>query len=231
MLQGLSQKFRGGCMMLLRDDGQQVAFLGTAFLVDSKGYLLTAAHLVNNPENLRVAPTDAGDGFIPMTFDRVAAMPVRVSQLDAAHGTALLKLELEENIDIGVPDDFLGTAENVRPGASIMSLGYAFGHDQLHTILTVGGFVAAKILTPNGTNLILFDNMAQDGDVGGPLVHAADGHIVGLVSGRFEPAEVARGSTEWDRKPPRDTNISYAVAIDYGIALMEKEGLHEQVAG
>jgi serine protease Do len=229
MLQGLSQKFRGGCMMLLRDDGQQVSFLGTAFLVDPQGYLLTAAHLVNHPENLRVAHTDAGDGFIPMTFDRVAAMPVHIAQLDATHGTALLKIDQE--IDISVPDDFLGTAENVRPGASIMSLGYSFGHDQLHTVLTVGGVVAAKILTPNGTNLMLFDNMAQDGDIGGPLVHAADGHIVGLVSGRFEPGEVVRGSIDWDRTPPRDTNISYAVAIDYGIALIEKEGLHEPVAG
>lgn len=229
MLQGISHKFRGGCMMLVRDDGQQVSFLGTAFLVDPKGYLLTAAHLVHNPDNLRVVPTDAGDGFIPMTFDRVAAMPATVARVNPARGTALLRIE--QTIEISVPDDFLGTAENVRPGASIMSLGYSFGHDQLHTVLTIGGIVSGKVLTPNGTNLILFDNMAQDGDIGGPLVHATDGHIVGLVSGRFEPGEVVRGSTDWDRKPPRDTNVSYAVAIDYGIELMEQEGLHEPVAG
>ncbi len=218
-------------MMLLRDDGHQVAFLGTAFVVDHHGYLLTAAHLVNNPTNLCVAPTDAGDGFIPMTFERVAAIPARVAQLDAAHGAALLKLEQEQSINIQTPDDFLGTAENVRPGASVMSLGYAFGHDQLHTILTVGGIVSAKILTPNGTHLILFDNMIHDGDIGGPLVHAADGHIVGLVSGRFEPTEVVGGSANWDRSPVRDPHLSYAVTIDYGIALMEQEGLHEQIAG
>jgi serine protease Do len=69
--------------------------------------------------------------------------------------------------------------------------------------------------------------MVHDGDRGGPLVHVADGHIIGLVSGRFEPAEVVRGSMDWDRAPPHDTNMSYAVAIDYGLDLMRAEGLME----
>jgi serine protease Do len=225
MLQGVSKKFRGGCMMLVRDDGQQVTFLGTAFLVHGGGWLLTAAHLVHQPDGLRVVPTTPDDGFVPMTFDRVAAMPAQVVRTDVARGTALLKIE--QPLEIGMPDDFLGSAENARPGASIMSLGYAFGHDQLHTVITVGGVIAGKIRSTNGTNLLLFDNMAQDGDTGGPLVHVVDGHIVGVVIGRFEPAEVVRGSQDWDRSPARDTNISYAVAIDYGIALMRNEGLFD----
>lgn len=223
MLQGVSQKFRGGCLMLVRDDQQQVSFVGTAFLVHAQGYLLTAAHLVNRPEGLHVVPSTSSDDFTPMTFERVAAMPVSVVRSDIAHDVALLKIEQELGIE--VPDDFLGTADNVRPGASIMSVGYSFGHEQLHAVLSVGGYISAKIRSPNATRLILFDNMVQDGDTGGPLVHVADGHIVGLVSGRFEPAEVVRGSTDWDRKPARDTNISYAVAIDYGVDLMREEGL------
>jgi serine protease Do len=45
------------------------------------------------------------------------------------------------------------------------------------------------------------------------------------VSGRFEPSEVVRGSKDWDRRPARDTNISFAVGIDYGIALLREQGL------
>jgi serine protease Do len=223
MLQGVSKKFRGGCLMLVRDDQQQVTFIGTAFLVHSQGYLLTAAHLVTRPAGLHVVPTTASDDFVPMTFERVAAMPVSVVRTDLAHDVALLRIE--QDLGIEVPDDFLGTADSVRPGASIMSLGYSFGHEQLHTVMSVGGIVSAKIRSPNQTALILFDNMVQDGDTGGPLVHVADGHIVGLVSGRFEPAEVVRGSTDWDRSPARDTNISFAVAIDYAVDLLREEGL------
>jgi S1-C subfamily serine protease len=223
MLQGVSHKFRSGCMMLVRDQQEQVSFLGTAFLVHRDGYLLTAAHLATNPHGLRVVPTSVSDEFAPMRFDRVAAIPVSVTRVDAAHDVALLRIE--EPVTIDVPDDFLGATENVRSGASVMVLGYSFGHEQLHAILTASAVVSAKIRSPNDTRLILFDNMVHDGDRGGPLVHVADGHIVDIVSGRFEPIEVVRGSQEWDRVPPRDTNIAFAVAIEYGLDLMRDEGL------
>lgn len=67
--------------------------------------------------------------------------------------------------------------------------------------------------------------MVHDGDRGGPLVHVADGHIIGPVSGRFEPGEVVRGSAEWSHQAPYTTNISFAVAIEYGVELMKPQGL------
>jgi serine protease Do len=97
----------------------------------------------------------------------------------SADAMNLLMVWIEQDLGIEVPDDFLGGAESVRPGASIMSLGYSFGHERLHTVVGVGGVVSAKIRSTNQTALILFDNMVQDGDTGGPLVHVADGHIVG----------------------------------------------------
>jgi len=160
-----------------------------------------------------------------MTFDRVAAMPVSVRRSNTDGDVALLKIEQE--VAIALPDDFLGDTDNVRPGASVLSVGYSFGHEQLHAIMSLSGIVAGKIRSPNGTRLILFDKMVHDGDRGGPLVHVGDGHIVGIVSGRFEPVEVVRGSRDWDRTPPRDTSISFAVAIEYGLDLMAAEGLLE----
>ncbi|MCF8002913.1 MAG: serine protease [Chromatiaceae bacterium] len=225
MLQGISQKFRGGCLMLARDNGGALDFLGTAFVVHPQGYLLTAAHLVAETEGLRVVPTSSGGEFQPMSFDRVAAMAVSVARRDTAHDVALLKID--QGLEISVPDDFLGSGENVLPGASLMSLGYAFGHEQIHTTLTVGGFAAAKIRSANDTQLILFDSMVHNGDIGGPLIHVADGHVVGIISGRFEPAEVLSGSATWERRSTPGTNISFAVDIDYGTALMRSEGLLE----
>jgi serine protease Do len=225
MLQGISQKFRGGCLMLVRESEGSVVFLGSAFVVHTQGYLLTSAHLVTDTEGLLVVPTSSGGEFQPLTFDRVAAMAVAVARRDSAHDVALLKIEQE--IEIGVPDDFLGSGGNVLPGASVMSLGYSFGHDQIHTPLTVGGYASAKIRSYNDTRVILFDNMVQNGDIGGPLIHVHDGHVVGIISGRFEPADVVRGSGDWERRPARDTNISFAVDIDYGTALMQAEGLFE----
>lgn len=223
MLQAVSQKFRNGCMMLARQQGETIAFLGSAFIVHRDGYLLTAAHLIDDTAGLVVVPTVFTDEFAPITVDRVAAIPVSLAQRDTNNDVALLKLE--QPIGIDVPDDFLGSTEAVRTGASLMHLGYSFGHHQVHSLMAFNSVVSAKIRSLNNARLILFDSMMHFGDRGGPLIHVADSHIVGIVSGRFEAAEVARGSTEWARETAPETNVSYAVAIEYGIELMQAEGL------
>jgi serine protease Do len=223
VLQGVSHKFRSGVMMLMHREGETLSFLGSAFLVHEEGYLLTASHIVTAAEGLVVVPSYYGADFAPTTFDHVAAMPVSLVSRDADRDVALLSIDQE--LAIGVPDDFLGSSEGVRPGASVMSLGYSFGHQRLHAILGFNAVVAAKVRAHNGTALILFDTMVHDGDRGGPLVHVADGHIVGIVVGRFAPADVVQASGELARHAPKDTNVSYAVAIEYGLDLMDQAGL------
>src|SRR5690606_11247982 len=88
MLQSVTRKFASGCMMLARRRGDAVEFLGSAFLVDSRGYLLTAAHLVADVNGLVVVPTEPSEDFSPMTAHRVAAMPVSVSASDIDHDVA-----------------------------------------------------------------------------------------------------------------------------------------------
>ncbi len=221
-VQAINRKFRSGCLMLMRQQGEQLHFLGSAFLVHADGYLLTAAHLVANPEGLMVVPSSFTDDFVPMSFERVAAIGVQVMRTDNESDVALLRLN--GDISISVPDDFLGGTDKVYPGTEVVSLGYSFGHEQLHTVITYSGIVAGKIRSPNKTALILFDKMVYDGDRGGPLVHAADGHVVGIVNGRFEPSEIVRTGNDWER-PPTHTSLSYAVAIEYGLTLMAEAGL------
>jgi serine protease Do len=220
MLRSVTHKFRSGCMMLARRRGDAVEFVGSAFLVDRHGYLLTAAHLVAANEDLVVVPTDASDDFSPMTAHRVAAMPVSVAARDADRDVALLRIEHE--VEIGVPDDFIGSTGAVRQGANVMSLGYSFGHHQVHTVMAFEGVVSAKIRSRNDTALILFSSAFHEGDRGGPLIHVEDGHVVGIVSGRFEPAELVRQAPGEERLATSETNVSYAVAIEYGLALMER---------
>jgi serine protease Do len=219
MLQSVTHKFRSGCMMLARRRGDAVEFIGSAFLVDRQGYLLTAAHLVASDDGLVVVPTEASDDFSPMTAHRVAAMPVSVAARDTDRDVALLRIE--HQVEIGVPDDFLGSTAAVRQGASVMSLGYSFGHHQVHTVMAFEAVVSAKIRSRNDTALILFSSAFHEGDRGGPLIHVEDGHVIGIVSGRFEPGELVPRVPQEERLTAAETNVSYAVAIEYGLALME----------
>ncbi|MBD3671088.1 MAG: trypsin-like peptidase domain-containing protein [Gammaproteobacteria bacterium] len=225
MLQNLSHKFRSGCLMLARKQGESVTFLGTCFLVHREGYLLTAAHLVSDPEGLVAVPTSQTDDFTPFIAERVAAFPVERVGADTVRDVALLRLT--QDIEIDVPYDFLGSTGGVRPGASLMSLGYSFGHLQAQTLMGYDSVVAAKVRSSNGTALIFYNSPFHEGDRGGPLIHVADGHIIGIVNGRFDPADfVADGASEYHPLDPREANISYAVAIEYGLDLLREIGIN-----
>lgn len=220
MLQAVSHKFRSGCMMLARRRGDAIEFLGSAFLVDRHGYLLTAAHLVAAGDGFVVVPGETGDAFVAMTAPRVTAMNVSVAARDTDRDVALLRID--HGVEIGVPDDFLGSTGAVRQGATVMALGYSFGHHQVHTAMAFEAVVSAKIRSINDTALILYSSAFHEGDRGGPLVHVQDGHVIGIISGRFEPAELVPGASEDDRLVGAETNLSYAVAIEYGLALMDE---------
>jgi S1-C subfamily serine protease len=218
MLQRLAHKFRSGCAMLARRRGDAIDFLGSAFLVHADGYLLTAAHLVTASEGLVVAPSAPSDDFLPMTSDRIAAMPAVVVASDVDRDVALLKIE--QPLEISVPDDFLGNNAAVRPGASVMALGYSFGHHRVHAAMAFDAVVSAKIRSSNGTALILYGSAFHEGDRGGPLVHVQDGHIIGIISGRFAPAELFGHAPDDGHGLAAEMNVSYAIAIEYGLALM-----------
>jgi serine protease Do len=207
-------------MILARQRGDTIDFLGSAFLVDSQGYLLTAGHLVASSEGLVVVASEPSDDFRPMTVERVAALPVSVAAHDTDRDVALLRID--HALDISVPDDFLGSNEAVRQGASVMALGYSFGHHQVHTVFVFDAVVSAKARSKNGTSLILYGSAFHEGDRGGPLIHVEDGHVIGIISGRFEPRELMPQSPADSRLLPAETNVSYAVAIEHGLALMDR---------
>lgn len=223
MLQTAFQKFSGGCMMVMRRDEDVVTFLGTAFLVHDDGYLLTVAHILPESAEVMVVANSNETGFLPMSRPSVTPLAARVVATDPDRDIALIKLE--QNLDISLPDHFLGTADSLLTGSSVMAMGFSFGHQKLHTLVALGGAVSAKAVSRNDSNLILFDRMIHDGDRGGPLVSIGDGLVVGILNGRFDPLEVARDYTDGSRTVSSSTNMSYAVAIDYGLDLMEEAGL------
>lgn len=223
MLQTICQKFSGGCMMVMRRHGDGVSFLGTAFLVHESGYLLTVAHILPKEGKLLVVPGDPGSDFTPVSQKRVTTLPVSIARHDPDRDVALLKIE--QQVEMRLPDHFLGSAENLYLGNSVMTMGYSFGHQTLHTLVAMNAVISAKVLSNNRTRLLLFDSMVHDGDRGGPLISVGDGLVVGIINGRFDPREAAREYTDGSRTVSTNTNISYALAVEYGIELMDREGL------
>lgn len=223
MLGTVFQKFSGGCMMVFLRDGEAVRFLGTAFLVHEDGYLLTVSHTIPKDGQLIVVPADPGNEFTPISQETVTSIPVAVVRRNVDRDIALLKME--QQIDMQLPDHFIGTAESSLVGNQVMALGFAFGHQALHTLVAINAVTSAKVLSRNDSKILLFDNMIHDGDRGGPLIGVEDGLVIGIINGRFDALEAGKDYTDGSYTIQANTNVSYAVAIDYGIELMEEEGL------
>jgi serine protease Do len=134
---------------------------------------------------------------------------------------ALLRFIPEMNI--AVPDHILGNAERAEVGATVMALGFSFGHNRLHNLVALDATLSSKIQTPDGTRLLLFDRLLHDGDRGGPLVDAQDARVVGVNTGGFDPVDVWRD--EHHKSVSVSPTLSAAVSIEYGIALLEAEGI------
>lgn len=110
MRRNSSQKFAGGCFLLVRQKEDTVIFLGTAFLIHEEGYLLTAAHLIEEDrKNLMVARPQDPDDFTAISMDNVSALAVTVEGLDPIHNAALLKLTRKRHIE--TPDHLAGVVD------------------------------------------------------------------------------------------------------------------------
>jgi len=217
MLQEVNQRFHGSCMMLMSRNGEEVSFLGSCFLADPGGYLLTSSSAAPPDAELVVVPSDTSSAFPPVTLEEVTPVPVKVVARDRAHDTALLALE--PDLDIRMPEGILGDAEAVEPGASLVSLGVPLGYYRVHGVLSVHSVLAGRLRTADGTRFLVFDRRVQYGDVGGPLISASDGRVVGIVGGVFDP--VAFGGVETVEHTPAVPTLSYAVSIEYGVALLQ----------
>ena len=220
-----AEKFTGGCMMLMRQSECGAAFLGSCFLVHEEGYMLTTSHIFgDNHEDLCVVPyAPETTDFQTISREHVRSIPVEVISVDKDRDIALLAIDVDA--DITMPDFLLGNAESIKLGAPLISLGYPFGFQNMHHLTAVSSVVSSKLTSPFGNNHILFDTRVHAGDVGGPLISINEDRIVGIVCGRYCPMADGSSIASYTREQALDTDLSYAISIEYGIKLMEDEGL------
>jgi serine protease Do len=227
MLEKVSQRYQGSCMMVMRQSGKEVTFLASSFLVHPSGYLLTVNRAVGDGEGLVVVPPVVTEDFDPVTHEEVAPVPAEVAARDSVRDVALLKLKPE--MEINMPEKILGAGDSDARGAQLMSLGIPFGHYRIHSVCAAQAILAGRVCSHGGTKLIIFDRRVQHGDLGGPLISVADGQVIGVVDGVFDPVALEGRETP-EGTVPINSDLSYAVSIEYGAALLEsvfEAGEHE----
>ena len=142
--------------------------LGSGFLVDGRGRVLTNAHVVGDSSTAQV------------TFDDGTETRAEVLGVDESTDVAVLRVD---TLAKGVTPLALGRSGGLVVGDAVVAIGNPFGLERTATT----GIVSAlkRIITaPNGfeiQNVIQTDAAINEGNSGGPLLDA-DGRVIGINS-------------------------------------------------
>jgi serine protease Do len=143
--------------------------LGSGFIVDPAGYIVTNNHVVDNATKVTVTLTDG------------ATYTATVKGRDAKTDIALLKIDAPKPL----PYVAFGDSDKAREGDWVIAVGNPFG---------LGGTVTAGIVSAHGRdinsgpydNFLQIDAPINPGNSGGPLFDQS-GQVIGIDSAIYSP--------------------------------------------
>src|SRR5246500_523795 len=154
--------------------GRQRA-IGSGFVIDASGYILTNAHVVKGAQRVQVAlPGGAADGSVDGALaSRITVMSARIIGVSSEIDLALLKVDATNLTALPVAN-----YRNLRQGETV----FAFGSPQgLRNSVTHGIISAVARQTDPDSPMIYIQTDApiNPGNSGGPLVNV-NGEVVGV---------------------------------------------------
>ncbi len=148
---------------------KEVTSLGSGFVIDASGYVVTNNHVVGDAEEIRVIFADN------------THYPATLVGRDPKTDLALLKIKADKPL----PAVAFGDSDAMKVGDWVIAVGNPFG---------LGGSVSAGIVSARGRNINAgpFDDFIQTdaainrGNSGGPLFNSK-GEVVGINSAIYSP--------------------------------------------
>lgn len=171
--------------------------IGSGFIVDKRGYILTNAHVVQNTARITVK-IDTGEEF-----------PATIVGLDEETDIAVLKIEAKNDL----PFLKFGDSDKAEVGDWVLAIGSPFG---LSKSVTAGIISQTRRETPYASafqRFIQTDAAVNRGNSGGPLVNL-DGDVIGVNS------QIATSTGEYNgvsfALPSREAEYVYGQILKSG---------------
>lgn len=166
---------------LRRDPSKPIRSLGSGFIVEPSGYIVTNNHVVENSGSIIVRIPDDKTPYEATLIGR-----------DPKTDLALIKIEAGHPLDIL----YLGDSENLEVGEWVLAVGNQF---QLGQSFTAGIVSAKSRRVPTRSSgpydqFIQTDASINPGSSGGPLVNTK-GQVVGINTAIFSPGRAGFGGS------------------------------------
>ncbi len=154
--------------------GRQRA-IGSGFVIDPSGYIVTNAHVVKGAQRVQVVlPSADADGSVAAALStRTTILPARVVGVSSEIDLAVLKVEAEK-----LPALALGSYRKLGQGEIVFAFGSPGGFRNTVTMGVVSA-VARQTEPDSPMVYIQTDAPINPGNSGGPLVNV-DGEVVGV---------------------------------------------------
>lgn len=144
--------------------------LGSGFIVDPAGYIVTNNHVVDGAREVSVTLTD-GDKYKAKVIGRDTKTDLALVKIDAGHP---------------LPYVAFGDSDNAHEGDWVVAVGNPYG---------LGGTVTAGIISAHGRNInegpyddfMQIDAPINPGNSGGPLFNQS-GQVVGIDTAIYSPS-------------------------------------------
>ncbi|MEQ8495702.1 MAG: Do family serine endopeptidase, partial [Gammaproteobacteria bacterium] len=143
--------------------------LGSGFIIDADGHVVTNNHVIDGADEMRVTLHDGTE------------LPARLVGRDPLTDLALLKIEGGKDL----PAVEFGDSDRARVGDWVVAIGNPFGF---------GGSATAGIISARGRDIksgpyddyLQIDAPINSGNSGGPIVDAS-GHVIGVNTAIYSP--------------------------------------------
>src|SRR5580704_2082052 len=151
------------------DDGEERESLGSGFIVDPRGYIITNNHVVDKADRIFVRLATDPEGN--------QGRPAKVIGVDKATDIAVLKIQT----DAPLPVAKIGNSDGVQVGDWVLAIGEPFG---LAKTVTAGIISSKNRTVEPGTegefqHFLQTDAAINPGNSGGPLLNMA-GEVIGV---------------------------------------------------
>lgn len=152
---------------------QEVEGIGSGFIINEEGYILTNYHVVKGAQEISV------------TLSNDVTTTAQVVNYDENQDVAMIKIT-DENVEIPATVE-LGDSDALQPGEEVIAIGTPLSTELSSTVTK--GIISAtsrSVAVESGVtmNLIQTDAAINAGNSGGPLVNTK-GEVVGINSSKI----------------------------------------------
>jgi S1-C subfamily serine protease len=160
---------------LYKYNNQMTSVIGSGFIIDKQGIILTNSHLVY------------GRRLINITLDDGSLVEAKLIGADPIFDLALLRISVPHG---KLQEVIFGDSETLRVGESVVAIGNPFGLEQTLSRGIVSGINRVLSASPMSLPLPLIqtDAAINPGSSGGPLLNRC-GEVIGITSSILSDAQ------------------------------------------